>query len=373
MRRGVVGVIVCVAVAVTGSNAFASSSSSVPVVRCPTVFGVSGEGQKAPATVAVLGHPSSTHGLAAYTNTEEFLIAPAGLQCSGIIAADGGSEIVVWPKGTAKPGRHAHSEGLTLLLDPACASCRAVDACPFFPSLAAKLSFPCSPADVPRGEHTYTLAADTTLFEDPPDVPGDGWPSGGSDPANGIVGLVGSPPSVYRSTCTLPQSLHSVCTVSLNDVLARYGQGAASHPQSPSPKPPARHSSPLHVKDFDGNTLAVSASIFANPATPANEYESVPGGTRLVAIEFAMTGDGPGTVNSDANADATLIGTDGQAYTASFDDIQGCTNFSLGEFTLAPGQSEKGCVAFAVPNGIGIRRVTFSLTDGSVDSVYWTG
>ena len=153
-------------------------------------------------------------------------------------------------------------------------------------------------------------------------------------------------------------------------------------PQSCTPTAPAKPTAPapakpkpsaLYVHDFNGNKLAASAARFADPATPASQFESVPGGSRLVAIQLSLTGDGPGTINSDADIDTTLIGTDGQAYAPSFDEIQGCTNFSFGEFTLAPGQSESGCVVFAVPNGVNINRVTFSLTDGAIDTVYWTG
>ena len=208
-----------------GTQAWASPAGSVPVVRCPTTFGVQGTVRKAPASLVVLGHPSLPRGLDAYTNFEEFLVAPAGMKCSGGVGADGNGGISVWPAGRGPPTQHSHYEGLTLILDPACAGCRAADACPFLPKFAASLSFPCSTAAIPRGEQVYDLNTDTTLFEDPPGVAGDGWPSGGRDPANGIVGVnVDEGSSVYRSTCTLPALDHWMCTVSLNDVLARYGQ-----------------------------------------------------------------------------------------------------------------------------------------------------
>jgi hypothetical protein len=218
-------VVVALASIGLGTQAWASPAGSVPVVRCPTTFGVQGTARNAPASLVVLGHPSSTRGLAAYTNFEEFLVAPAGMKCSGGVGADGNGSISVWPPGHSPPTQHSHYDGLTLILDPACAGCRAADACPFLPNFAASLSFPCSTGDIPHGEQVYHLNADTALFEDPPGVGGDGWPSGGRDPANGIVGVnVDEGSSVYRSTCTLPAFDHWMCTVSLNDVLARYGQ-----------------------------------------------------------------------------------------------------------------------------------------------------
>jgi hypothetical protein len=127
----------------------------------------------------------------------------------------------------------------------------------------------------------------------------------------------------------------------------------------------------LAVSERVSNTLAISASIFGNPAVPASQFDDPAAGSLLVAIEFSMTDRGPGGISNDADVGATLVGSNGQAYTLAFDNVQGCTNFADGQFTLTRGESENGCVAFAVPNGVGLRRVTFSLTDGSVDTVQW--
>ena len=58
-------------------------------------------------------------GLVAYTNTQSYLVGPRGMRCSGIVAADGGSQVIVWPQGHSRPSFHAHTAGLTLTLDPA--------------------------------------------------------------------------------------------------------------------------------------------------------------------------------------------------------------------------------------------------------------
>ena len=206
------------------SSSAASRSTQVAVVRCPTTYGISGEQRQTPPSVAVLGRPASTHGLVAYTNTFDYLIGPAGMQCAGVVAVDGGTLIAVWPKGDPKPVEHAHEAGLTLALDPACVGCKEDDACPFFSQFAVQEQLSCPNGGIPPGEDAYGLTKNTTLFEDPPGVAGDGWPSGGSDPANGVVGVnVAEQSLVYRSTCTLPSVQHSICTVVLNDVIARYG------------------------------------------------------------------------------------------------------------------------------------------------------
>jgi hypothetical protein len=167
---------------------------------------------------------SSTAGLVAYTNTQLYLIGPSGMRCSGIVAADGGSGVTVWPQGYRSLPTHASTDGLTLSVTPACVFCKAAAACPFFAALARDLHFPCQQG-VPAGERVYHLESTIVLFEDPPGVAGSGGPSGGHDPANGVVGYRGSPQrgSVYRATCTLPAGQHSICTTVLNDVISRYG------------------------------------------------------------------------------------------------------------------------------------------------------
>jgi hypothetical protein len=98
----------------------------------------------------------------------------------------------------------------------------AVAACPFFPAYAAKLGFPCM-SGIPSGEIITRPSSNVALFEDPPGVVGDGFPSGGGDPANGIDGIKGRYGQQYSATCTLPERDHTPCTVILNDALARYG------------------------------------------------------------------------------------------------------------------------------------------------------
>ena len=219
--KGLGAVAFCAALLATTSSG--AAPVMIPVARCATVFGAGGPPRHVPSTVEVSAS-GPTHGLVAYTNTEIFLIAPRGLRCSGLVAADGGSEVIAWAPGAPKPTLHSHGIGLTLNIDPACAGCKADDACPFFTALASTLGFPCS-LGVPPKELVSRPRADLALFEDPPGVAGSGWPSGGHYPANGVVGTRGSPRdgSVYRSTCTLPAAEHAICTESLDDVIARYG------------------------------------------------------------------------------------------------------------------------------------------------------
>jgi hypothetical protein len=171
-----------------------------------------------------VGPSSSASRLAAYSNTDGYLLAPRNMRCAGLVAADGGSQIVIWPRGHARPGPHSDGDGLELSLNPACTSCRAGEACPFFPQFARSLGFPCSEG-VPAGEIVDRPSSAVAVFEDPPGVAGSGWPSGGSDTANGVVGIAPGQGDrlVYRATCTLPLRERALCTASLNEVISRYG------------------------------------------------------------------------------------------------------------------------------------------------------
>ena len=235
----VVAIAIVAAVAVT-ATASGATTVSVPVVRCPTLFGIQGQHRHVPATITVSA-AGPTHGLDAYTNTEIYLLAPRGFHCSGTVAADGGTEVIAWAPHSPKPvAQHSRGAALTLNIDPACAGCRAADACPFFTAFARQLGFPCT-SGVPAGEKVSHPSRTLALFEDPPGVAGSGWPSGGPDPASGVVGLNGSPAahaSVYRSTCTLPQADHAICTDSLIATVGpachgRHGWVAHLHQQRP--------------------------------------------------------------------------------------------------------------------------------------------
>ncbi len=198
------------------------------MVACHTTFGVRPEKLTVPSRLRVFGVTRAAGHLAAYTNSETFLVGPAGMVCAGIVAADGGSRVTVWPKGqAAPPARYSRGEGLTLTLDPACASCRADDACPFFASFAAGLGFPCT-SGAPAGEHVDRLSSQVVYFTDAPGLAGDGSPSGGYFPATGLAGIQGASRNgaVFRTTCTLPIARNAVCEVSLLNVLRRYGTGS---------------------------------------------------------------------------------------------------------------------------------------------------
>ena len=78
-----------------------------------------------------------------------------------------------------------------------------------------------------------------------------------------------------------------------------------------------------------------------------------------MAAVFTIKGVSKDT-SDDANSDAILIGSDGQAFTADFDSIKGYTNFDGGDFTVGPGVVRVGAVTFQVPDDIKVTEVQWS-------------
>jgi hypothetical protein len=158
--------------------------------------------------------------LAVYTTGYLSVIAPRDWICEGGVGVDGSEGIEVFPPGSKKPSGHfvaSPGQGVTAESIPACMGCIADRACALFPSAIKDSPGGRCSATAPARERVGHPNATTALFEDPPGVSGDGNPSGGSYPANGV--LVYSS-GVYGATCTMPEGDHDICTAVLNDFLA---------------------------------------------------------------------------------------------------------------------------------------------------------
>lgn len=195
-----------------------SGSGLVPVNVCPSTYGVAGH-HPVPSRIAA-SLPADVAGrLIFYANTGLAVLAPEGWECNGAVGADGSARI------TVAPGSQA-AEAVTAQDGSACVSCDASIACPLFASAVQplqQLSIKC-PSRPPPSEAITHLSSTTVAFEDPPYVRGTGSPSGGADPANGVMiyGTFDGSLAAFAETCTLPDSMHSLCTVILNDFLNRY-------------------------------------------------------------------------------------------------------------------------------------------------------
>jgi hypothetical protein len=213
--------------AASARAAEAATTVGVPVVRCPTSFGVAPSRTSVPRTLVLRDVPLSTAGLVAYTNTSGFLLGPPHVRCAGVVGVDGNATIQIWPKGQAKPGPLGAGASLSLSVIPACVGCKALATCHYFPTFRRYLrqvELNCRP-EPPPGERLRYLTKRLVAFVDSPFVKGAGWPSGAGLRATGLVGIEpGASQVVFTSSCTLPAMQRDVCVDSAAAERGLYGR-----------------------------------------------------------------------------------------------------------------------------------------------------
>jgi hypothetical protein len=113
--------------------------------------------------------------------------------------------------------------------------------------------------------------------------------------------------------------------------------------------------------DDSGNPVVYDVTLVAvsQDAAPDNSFDGASAGHHLASAEFKITGI-TGSAHDDANLDANAVGSNEQSYQASFSGLAAGTNFSSGDFTVAPGQTEVGYVSFEVPNSIQVSSVAWN-------------
>jgi hypothetical protein len=220
------------------SAAAGSVTANLPVVSCPTFLGVPHPAVPLPRSRPVtVPRPLATR-LAVYADDQGVmgLVAPKGWSCAASYGADGSGGVVAYPRGEKVPrywaagwplARTSAEAAVVGLESSACYSCTLAQACRLFLSAAtawrSAFSQPC-PAR-PAAEVVARIGAGIVTFEDPPGVAGDGLPSGGLYPANGVMTYHPSAPDgSWKETCTLPGSDKDECTAVLNTFLSWYGQ-----------------------------------------------------------------------------------------------------------------------------------------------------
>jgi hypothetical protein len=214
--------------------------AAVPLVVCRTTFGITPPpAPKAQPTSVFVNVPGgSAAGLAVYTDDqgEMRLLGPRDWSCSAMYGADGSGGVVVSPPGEFVPSNWG--AGWKLAADSsvqaiigsqtsACMGCGEGQACPLFGTAAkdfrTNLGGPC-PTSRPTAEITTQLSSGAIGFADPAGVAGDGIPSGGRYPANGVMTYYsGNQDGSWIETCTLPTASKDVCTTTLNYFLTSYG------------------------------------------------------------------------------------------------------------------------------------------------------
>ena len=189
--------------AASGSSA-SSAGSEIPVAQCPTTYGVHQSPPRLPARVGVSASRSATAGLSAYSNGVLLVLAPRGWDCHALVGADGSASITVAAGGTSDVKQPAVTANFADTYGTAASL-----ACSLFAAAAHQLpaGLRC-PVHTPRAENTAMVSTRIVDFTDPPHVHGDGRPSGGSDPARGLMVFVAASSDfdgyAFTATCALP-------------------------------------------------------------------------------------------------------------------------------------------------------------------------
>jgi hypothetical protein len=206
---------------------------SLPVVVCPTHFGIKPPPPVAEPRSRTVRVPRGLRAsLAVYTDSEGVmaLVAPSGWACDALIAADGSSDVAVFPRGERLPDgplpRTSAVQAVYGTQTSACVGCTLFQACPLFADASRTLRSdgfgPC-PAR-PAAEEVTPLGAGLAGFADPPGVSGAGHPSGGRYPARGVMTYhPHAQDGSWAETCTLPASDTTECEAILNVYLSWYG------------------------------------------------------------------------------------------------------------------------------------------------------
>jgi hypothetical protein len=165
------------------------------------------------------------------------LVGPTvGWTCNGNFGADGSGMLALAPVGTAVPmtGTTWHlpasspTQAIVAMESGGSTVQGAALACPLFSAAKAAtqqdLGQVCA-VSVPTQEHVTRISSVAVGFQDPAGVGGVGYPSGGQNPATGVVLYQPKPtePTAYQATCTLPAAQQDLCTAVLNQFAAKFG------------------------------------------------------------------------------------------------------------------------------------------------------
>jgi hypothetical protein len=243
MRRAdIIGVVVAVVV-LTGAAAAAAATRGadknssarrgvtvLPVISCPTTFGVGGSPH--PFVARRLPTSSPGRGLTFYSNGLITVLGPAGWACGALVAADGGQKLDVYPPGKPDYSTTLAPKGAALVEVTAEYTGHLPGAevvCALFPHSAAAVEVKAGGLACPAAarEKRTILTPDVVTFRDPAGVTGAGAGSGAGLTSSGAAVYPqlpsGSDASVNVSllSCTLPKKSASSCGAILGDFVVR--------------------------------------------------------------------------------------------------------------------------------------------------------
>ena len=227
------------AVATTTTAPVATTTATLPVVVCPTKYAITVTTTTTlPASLSVRVPVAAAANLVVYgdDNGIMMMLGPKGWTCQAAYGADGSGGLLLSPAGESVPsdpdgGWHlpASSTAQAIVGYEVGASTVQASAlaCPLFSAAAAayKQNFGHACKPHPTAESVAPLGSTQAAFEDPAGVAGEGMPSGGMNPAYGVMLYLPSWPgrsAGYLATCTLPADQQDVCTYVIDNFVWGY-------------------------------------------------------------------------------------------------------------------------------------------------------
>jgi len=126
----------------------------------------------------------------------------------------------------SQPAASSLPEAIYVTNNGGCQGCAYSQACGIFAQADTQYATSLGSCTAPpAGETDTNLTSTVVAFLDPPGVNGTGSPSGGVNPANGVMTFAlvnGEQADSDLMTCELPDAEHQLCTASLNDFIQRY-------------------------------------------------------------------------------------------------------------------------------------------------------
>jgi hypothetical protein len=127
----------------------------------------------------------------------------------------------------------------------------------------------------------------------------------------------------------------------------------------------------FNVQDSEGNTYRITLVKFIDPAEVKDQQNTSINGNRFVGAAFEIKALNGALRNENANKCATLVGSNGQTYTASPYVITGYTNFSNGNINVDRGGSVTVAVTFEVPASVTASNVQWAPEAGFGIAFRW--
>jgi heme/copper-type cytochrome/quinol oxidase subunit 2 len=120
------------------------------------------------------------------------------------------------------------------------------------------------------------------------------------------------------------------------------------------------------VTDSSGDQYSVTIKQVIDPAQPADQFNTPDNGKHLVGVVYQVKVIS-GKIDDAAGNCATLIGSDGKAYTTTISSIAGYSDTTT-LIKLNAGESVTGAVVFQVPDAVHASTVKWTPDSGFADS-----